>query len=150
VELGVIACVVAACSLALGVWNFIAISERLKEGDLEPMLSKRVEELSKDYGRRLREIEVEWDNMFDKFSKLAGRIDRRRALESPPPPSQKDTPPGELAPPENLRGVKKKEENCQEYRRTSTQGIPISKTQTERGRQREKDFTATLGKPRKN
>lgn len=104
--LGVIACVVAACSLALSVWNYTTTSERPKKSELGPLLLKSVEELSKDYAKQLRAIEVEWDNMFDKFSKLAGRIDRRRALETPAAPIPEPSTPYEPTRSDILRRFK--------------------------------------------
>lgn len=100
--LGVIACVAAACSLGLWFWSFTTSSDNAKKSELGPLLSKYAEELSSDYAKRLRAIEVEWDNMYDKFSKLAGRLDRRRALEAPPP-SPPDATPIELTRSEILR-----------------------------------------------
>jgi len=105
--LGVIACVVAALSLGLALWNYTALSERPKKAEMAPSLSKIAEELSKDSARKIREIETEWDNMYDKFAKLAGRLDRRRALESPPPQTEEPSP-VELTRSEILRRFKRK------------------------------------------
>lgn len=105
--LGVIACVVAALSLGLALWNYTALLERPKNAEMGPLLSKYAEELSKDSARKIREIETEWDNMYDKFAKLAGRLDRRRAIESPPPAIEQSAP-VELTRSEILRRFKRK------------------------------------------
>lgn len=90
--LGVIACVVAAFSLGLSLLSFTRLSESVKKETLPTLLSQSAEQLAKDYERRLRLIELEWDNMYQKFAKLVGRADRQRALEPPPPRSVEPDP----------------------------------------------------------
>lgn len=85
----------AACSLALSLYNFTAYSESVKKSELGALLSRSAEELSKDSEKRLRAIEAEWDDMYSKFSRLAGRMDRAKAIE-PPPPARAQEPPREL------------------------------------------------------
>lgn len=82
--LGVIACV-SLFSLLLSLWTFIDSREKPKKSELGPLLLKSAEELSKNFERQSRAIETEWADMYQKFSRLAGRMDRTRAIESPPP-----------------------------------------------------------------
>lgn len=105
--LGVIACVVAGCALWLSATSFIRSSDFAKKGELPALLSQSAEAQSKDYERRLRLIEVEWDNMYQKFSKLIGRADRQRALDSPPPAKEIEHEPVALTRSDILRRYKR-------------------------------------------
>ena len=80
-----IALFVSALNLTFSVWLFLQLSKKLSTEDLKSKLSLSSEELSKNYARSVKEIEVEWDNMYQKFAALAGRMDRRKALEAPAP-----------------------------------------------------------------
>jgi len=81
---------VSILSLICSVWLFLELSKKLSTEDLKSKLSSSSEELAKSYGRSVKEIETEWDNMYQKFAALAGRMDRRKALEAPAP--SKDQP----------------------------------------------------------
>jgi rubrerythrin len=59
----------------------LELSKKLSTGDLKSKLSLSSEELSKNYARSVKEIEAEWDNMYEKFARLAGRMDRKKALD---------------------------------------------------------------------
>jgi len=76
---------VAACSLSLSLWNFFSSRELCKKDSVRTMLADSAAELSKDSERKLRALESEWDVMYAKFGKLAGRMDRERALGSAGP-----------------------------------------------------------------
>jgi len=88
VLLGVIACFVALCGLALSVFNLLDSRNVVRKSELSPTLDEKAEALSKDYARQLRSIEAEWDDMYAKFSRLAGRADRMRALTTPAPTAE--------------------------------------------------------------
>lgn len=74
----------AACSLALSLYSFISSREYCRKEQVRSMLKDSAEELSKDSERKLRALESEWDVMYAKFGKLAGRMDRERALQPLP------------------------------------------------------------------
>jgi hypothetical protein len=61
----------------------LELSKKLSTEDLKSKLSLSSEELSKSFARSVKEIEAEWANMYEKFMKLTGRMDRKRALEAP-------------------------------------------------------------------
>jgi len=63
----------------------LELSKKLSTEDLKSKLSLSSEELSKNYARSVKEIEMEWDNMYQKFAALAGRMDRRKALDATAP-----------------------------------------------------------------
>jgi len=80
-----IAVFVSALSLICSVWLFLELSKKLSTEDLKSKLSLSSEELSKTYAKSVRDIETEWDNMYEKFARLAGRMDRKKFLEATPP-----------------------------------------------------------------
>jgi hypothetical protein len=82
--LSFLALFVSILSLTCCVWLFLELSKKLSTEDLKSKLSLSSEELSKSYARSVKELETEWDNMYEKFGKLAGRMDRKRQLEAPP------------------------------------------------------------------
>lgn len=79
-----VALFVSVLSLISCVWLFLELSKKLSTEDLKSKLSSSSEELSKNYARSVKEIETEWDNMYEKFARLAGRMDRKKYLEAPP------------------------------------------------------------------
>lgn len=83
--LSVIACFVALLSLAAFVWLYLERSESVKKTEIGPLLSESAKSLSSEYDKRLRAIEVEWDDMYQKFSRLTGRMDRQRAMQPQQP-----------------------------------------------------------------
>jgi hypothetical protein len=58
------------------------LSGKLSKGDLESQLASSSLELSKKYASSVKEIEVEWDNMYEKLRSLAGRMDRKKYLDA--------------------------------------------------------------------
>ena len=70
-------------ALLCSVWLFFQLSDKLSKGDLESKLASSSLELSKKYALSVKEIEMEWANMYEKFARLAGRMDRKKALDSP-------------------------------------------------------------------
>lgn len=75
--------ILAVCALLFCVYLYLESRKKLTSEDVGSKLSLASEDLSKTYARQLREIETEWDNMYQKFSRLAGRIDKSRGLEAP-------------------------------------------------------------------
>lgn len=72
----------ALLSGCISVVSLIICSKKLDQADIKRSLETSSEELSKNYERRLKLIEAEWDNMYTKFASLAGRMDRRKALDA--------------------------------------------------------------------
>jgi hypothetical protein len=84
----------------------LELSKKLSTGDLKSKLAQSSEELSKNYARSLKEIEVEWDNMYQKFSGLAGRMDRKRGLENLSKPETVEKDERQISRSDLLRGRK--------------------------------------------
>jgi hypothetical protein len=82
------------------------LSGKLSKGDLKSNLAQSSEELSKKYAASVKEIEVEWDNMYAKFSSLAGRMDRKKYLEAQHAPVGDPQPEKILTRSDLLRGRK--------------------------------------------
>lgn len=93
------ALILAAFALFCCVYLWLELQKKLSSEDVGGKLQQSSEELSKSYARSIREIEAEWENMYSKFSRLAGRADKMRGLESPPPASN----PGQAAVPTGSR-----------------------------------------------
>lgn len=103
---GVVAVVLACLSIVLALsalgfcwFLYTEVSKRVLSTAVSQLLKQSSEELSKDYARQFRSIETEWDDMYQKFSRLAGRMDREKRLtpsetpgpvvETPPPPASR-------------------------------------------------------------
>lgn len=84
--LGVIACFVALCGLSLSLWNWLDSKNNVRKHEFPALLKQSAEDLSQESDKRLRSLEAEWDDMYAKFARLAGRMDRQKALTPPPPP----------------------------------------------------------------
>lgn len=82
--MAVVALILAVCALCCCVYLWLELQKRPSTEDIAPALSHASEELSKTYARSLRDIETEWADMYQKFSRLVGRVDKTRALEAPP------------------------------------------------------------------
>jgi CRISPR/Cas system-associated endonuclease/helicase Cas3 len=92
VWIAILALALSICALCFSAWLFLELSKKLSTGDLKSQLAESSAELNKTYARSVKEIETEWDNMYEKFARLAGRMDRKRALE--PRDLTPLTPPG--------------------------------------------------------
>lgn len=84
--LTVIALVLGLLSVFGSAWNFLDSLQRPKKHELRGLLEQSSESLLREYERRLKALESDWDDYYQKFSRLAGRFDRNRALAPPPPP----------------------------------------------------------------
>src|SRR5512143_1208798 len=74
-----LALVLALFALCFCAYLWLEQQRRVSREDLRSLLQQYSEELSKDYGRQFRAIESEWNDQYQKFSRLAGRIDREKA-----------------------------------------------------------------------
>jgi hypothetical protein len=79
--MAVFALVIAVFNLFCSVWLYVELQKKLSPTDIEKKLSSYSDELKQTYGRSVKEIEAEWCDMYEKFSKLAGRMDKRRGIE---------------------------------------------------------------------
>lgn len=78
--------ILAVCALCACVYLYLELQKKLSSEDIGTRLSQASEELSKNYARELRAIETEWNDMYQKFSRLGGRLDKLRGLEAPQNP----------------------------------------------------------------
>lgn len=74
----------AVFNLSCFVYLYLELRKKLSSEDIGSKLVLASEELTKTYARQFRELETEWTDMYQKFSRLAGRIDKTRGLEAPP------------------------------------------------------------------
>jgi hypothetical protein len=82
--MAIIATVLSICALLFSVWLYLELQKKLSSEDIVSKLTLASDELSKNYARQFRAIETEWTDMYQKFSRLAGRVDKTRGLEAPP------------------------------------------------------------------
>ena len=82
--MGTIALILAVFALSCCVYLWLESQKKLSKEDVAPALCHASEELSKTYAKSVRDIETEWADMYQKFSRLAGRMDKTRAIETTP------------------------------------------------------------------
>lgn len=92
--MALISLILAVCALSFCVYLYVEIQKKLSSEDVASKLSLSSEELSKNYARQFRGIETEWTDMYQKFSRLAGRIDKTRGLEEAQKPQPGPGQPG--------------------------------------------------------
>jgi hypothetical protein len=88
--IAVIALLISLGAMLLSYFVFVRLSNKANLLDLETLLQKRSEELSKEYSRQFKSIELEWEDIYAKMMKLAGRMDREKQLtmkQNPTPPA---------------------------------------------------------------
>ncbi len=68
----------AAFALLFCVYLWLELQKRVLKGEVTPLLRSSCDELKQDYAREVRGIATEWDDMYQKFSRLAGRMDREK------------------------------------------------------------------------
>jgi hypothetical protein len=84
--LSIIGLVLAVCALFCCAYLWSESRKKLSSEDVVSKLRSASDELSKDYAKQLRGIETEWTDMYQKFSRLAGRVDKVRGIEQPTAP----------------------------------------------------------------
>jgi len=67
-------------AVSSSVYIYLSLSRKLEKSDIQRELANASEEVGKMMSRQIKEIETEWDNMYQKFTSLAGRMDRKKAL----------------------------------------------------------------------
>src|SRR5512136_2803046 len=80
--------ILAVLGLSCCVYLWLELQKKLSEGDIRTALERSSAELIKTYEKQLREIETEWADMYQKFNRLAGRMDKSRGIlqnENPKP-----------------------------------------------------------------
>jgi len=93
-----------AVALCFCVYLYLELQKRPLTTEVPSLLSASSEELSKNYARQFRAIEIEWDDMYQKFSRLAGRMDREKRNSPPnPEPNDHPSPPATLSRSDLLR-----------------------------------------------
>ncbi len=81
--------VIAVLGLILGLASsflsavvYIGLSKKLEQKDISKLLEKSSEEISANYARQLRGIETEWEDIYQKFTRLTGRVEKAKGLDS--------------------------------------------------------------------
>ena len=97
IVLAAIGCGFGLLGLCFCVYLYLELQKRPLATEVPSLLASSSEELSKNYARQFRAIETEWDDMYQKFARLAGRMDREKRV-SPPSTEPTDHP----APPPSI------------------------------------------------
>lgn len=92
VWIGILALALALSSGFISLWCYLGLQERPKKPELRPLLEQSSQTLLTELERKFRGLETEWDDMYQKFSKLAGRMDRYRGLSQKPSPDDNPEP----------------------------------------------------------
>jgi hypothetical protein len=80
---GIVGLVFAALALSFCVYLWLELQKKLSEGDISSALQRSSEELNKTSEKSFRALEAEWVDMYSKFMRLAGRIDKTKGIDAP-------------------------------------------------------------------
>lgn len=70
----------AASALGFCAYLWFELQKRVLPSQMSALLQQSSDELIKNYVRQFHGIETEWADMYQKFSRLVGRVDREKAL----------------------------------------------------------------------
>jgi len=88
--LAIAALILSACALSFCVYLYLELQGKLSEKDISSALLRSSEELSKTSEKSYRALEAEWVDMYSKFMRLAGRMDKTKGIDdirtAPPQP----------------------------------------------------------------
>jgi hypothetical protein len=90
---GIAGLVLAALALSFCAYLWLELQKKLSEGDISSALQRSSEELNKTSEKSFRALEAEWVDMYSKFMRLAGRIDKTKGIDAP----KEVSPPHEAA-----------------------------------------------------
>lgn len=80
IKMALIALIFAVFALFCCVYLWLELQKKPSRMDIGGALSQYSEELKRTYASGQKEIETEWENMYQKFSRLIGRADKNRGL----------------------------------------------------------------------
>jgi len=83
--LSVIALVLSICALLFCVYLYLESLKKPYVADLPKAFQSYSEEQRQIFDRKAKEIETEWADMYSKFMRLAGRMDKSKGLENATP-----------------------------------------------------------------
>jgi len=76
--------ILAVLALFSSAYLYLELQKRLSKEDIAPALSQAADDIGKTYAKQSRDLETEWAEMYQKFSRMLGRADKLRGLEAPP------------------------------------------------------------------
>ena len=80
--LSILALFSSLASAACCIYTWSELRKRPERSELGKLLEESSSKLLESSKRSLREIETEWEEMYQKFSRLAGRMDRVKQLQA--------------------------------------------------------------------
>ena len=84
VFMALIALIFAVFALFFSVWVYLELSKRPSRTDVVNLVAQHSDELKRSYAAAQKDIEMEWENMYQKMSRLVGRADKNRGLMEAP------------------------------------------------------------------
>ncbi len=93
--IAVLALVFALASASLSTVVFLGLSRKLELKDVSKALEQSSAEQSANYARSIRAIQTEWEDIYQKFTRLTGRVEKAKGLDSS---AKETTTPVEAAP----------------------------------------------------
>lgn len=82
IKMALIALIFALFALFCCVYLWLELQKKPSRMDVGGVLSQYSDELKKTYAAGLKDIEAEWENMYQKLMRLVGRADKNRGLEA--------------------------------------------------------------------
>lgn len=83
--LAYVAAFLATLALSFCVYLWLELQRKLSAKDITSELSRSSEELNKTSERSFRALEAEWTDMYSKFMRLAGRMDKTKGIDDAKP-----------------------------------------------------------------
>jgi len=84
--------ILSALALSCCAYLYLASRAFVSKGDLPSLLQSSSDALNKASEKQYRALEAEWIDMYSKFTRLAGRIDKTKGLEATKPAPPEDIP----------------------------------------------------------
>lgn len=84
VFMALIALIFAVFALFFSVWVYLELQKRPSRTDVVALVVQHSDELKRSYAAAQKDIEMEWENMYQKLSRLVGRADKNRGLSEAP------------------------------------------------------------------
>lgn len=70
-------------AVCLSVYSFLISSHKLDKSELRSVVETASEGILTTTKSRIRELEVDWENMYQKLMRLLGRADKLKGIEAP-------------------------------------------------------------------
>lgn len=80
--LGIASVALSACALCFCAYLYLELRGKLSEKDISSALERSSNAAISTLEKSYRSLETEWTDMYSKFQRIAGRIDKTRGIEA--------------------------------------------------------------------